>query len=411
MEATKHGLHVVMLTSQFLPEVFGGAEQQCLRLSRELVGKGVKVTILTSRQNPQTPAKEELHGVSIVRFQTKHPPQIGGGKIGSTVAWFAALRRWFSVHGAQIDIVHCHQAKLNALAGVLLADKLSVPCIVKLGSAGPNLDLLSLEKKRFLYGKWAARQVVRRASMLIAISSEMLSDLQGYGVADDRCIFIPNGCEPFPLNGEERDRARRDIRQMHGVSDNDVLITFVGRLETQKNVLTLIDAFGEVLSAFPNARLAILGDGELMEEIKQRGQALFDGGNAFLAGRVSNVGDYLAASDVFVLPAFAEGMSNALLEAMSAGLPSIVSAVSGNTDLVLTGRTGWIYGDPSDKAALVGCLKEAVALEPNARREMGSAAKTCVQEHYEMPVVADRYIDLYRELITRSENTQVASET
>lgn len=388
-----------MLTSQFLPEVFGGAEQQCLRLSREIAAKGHKVTVLTSRQQLQTRGEEEVDGVSIVRLWTKFPPQLGGMRIGHTLAWTIALNRWLKANADRVGIIHCHQAKLNAVIGVVLARQLSVPCIVKVGSAGPNLDFRSLEKKRLFYGKLASRHVAKHASKIVAISSEMLRDLYDYGVDSQRCVHIPNGCQPLSRNQRDLMRTRDAIRQRHDIQRDDVLITFVGRMEVQKNVLTLIDAFTRVASDAPKAKLAMIGDGALLSDAQDRAKALIEKGTILFTGRISNVDAYLAASDIFVLPAYAEGMSNALLEAMSFGLPSIVSAVSGNTDLVQPGRTGWIYGDPADRASLVKCLLEALALDEGARRQLGQAAKAIVEQEYQMPSIADRYIALYREVL------------
>jgi glycosyltransferase involved in cell wall biosynthesis len=115
-------------------------------------------------------------------------------------------------------------------------------------------------------------------------------------------------------------------------------------------------------------------------------------------GRVDTVGDWLEAADLFVLPARAEGMSNALLEAMAHGVPQVASAVSGNTDLVDQGRTGWLYGPPEDPAALAGVLAEALTCPPNRLAAMARASRERVRADYSMDAVADRYAALYRSL-------------
>jgi glycosyltransferase involved in cell wall biosynthesis len=116
-------------------------------------------------------------------------------------------------------------------------------------------------------------------------------------------------------------------------------------------------------------------------------------------GRVDTVSDHLGAADLFVLPARAEGMSNALLEAMAHGLPQIVSKVSGNTDLVIEGRTGWFYAPPEDARALARVLAQALACPSETLAAMAGASRHRVQEGYAMDSVAARHAALYRSLI------------
>jgi len=389
------------LTSQFLPEVFGGAEQQCLRLSRALSGRGVAPHILTSRFDVNTPAQEILDGVPVTRLYAKHPPQMGGPYIGSTMRWMRDLSRWFATHKGSYDLIHCHQAKVNAWAGVRNAKRHGVPALVKLGSAGPNLDFYSLEKKKYLWGKWAAREVAQDMDRVIGISDEMERDLVAYGIEDARRVHIPNGVE-VPAwaspqrNSPEQGAIRSRIRQRLGLSDTDLMVLFVGRMEVQKNVDTLLKAFAPVAD---QAHLVLLGDGDLMQDHQELAAQLGLSGRCHFEGRVDTVPDYQAATDMFVLPAIAEGMSNALLEAMAAGALPVVSEVSGNTDLVDAGETGVLYNPPRDADALTRALRQAFELTPAQRATLCAAAHLKIRDHFSMDAVADRYVDLYKTIV------------
>jgi glycosyltransferase involved in cell wall biosynthesis len=387
-------LRVVMLINLFLPEVFAGGEQQCLRLSRALLARGVEPVILTSRSRAETVAVEMMQGVEVHRLWSPVEPQKGGRHIGASLAWMRKVARWIDAQRDRIDLIHCHHAKFNAWIGVRAARRIGVPCIVKLGSAGPNFDFLSLEKKRFLYGRLAARDIRNGASAFIGTSSEMMDNLRGYGIGPDRLFRIPNGVELPGTGGTDAGR----LRSMTGLCADERLIVFAGRMERQKNIETLLRAFATVTARDIPARLVLLGDGAYLDAHRRLADRVGLGARVRFMGRVDTVGDWLEAADLFVLPARAEGMSNALLEAMAHGVPQVASAVSGNTDLVDQGRTGWLYGPPEDPAALAGVLAEALTCPANRLAAMARASRERVRADYSMDAVADRHAALYRSL-------------
>lgn len=396
---SKPPLRVLMLINLFMPEVFAGGERQCLRLSAALTARGVRPHILTSRSDPNTLEHEVMEGVPVTRLWSAHQPQKGGRHLASSFTWMRQVSKWIDMHRDEIDVIHCHHAKLNAWVGINAAKRIGVPGIVKLGSAGPNFDFFSLEKKRFFYGKIAARRIKRDARAIVGISEEMMADLKAYGVEDQRRIWIPNGVEMPEIEPHKQAQAAIELRNEIGADPRERVAVFAGRMERQKNVETLLRAFAELTLIGIPGRLVLLGDGVLMEEHKRLASTLGLDNRVTFTGRVENVSDYLGASDVFVLPALAEGMSNAVLEAMAAGVPQIVSTVSGNTDLVKHGETGWLYGDPRDHAALTAALKEAFSCPQDTLNTMAIATRAYAQRTFSIDAVADRYLTLYQSLV------------
>jgi glycosyltransferase involved in cell wall biosynthesis len=115
-----------------------------------------------------------------------------------------------------------------------------------------------------------------------------------------------------------------------------------------------------------------------------------------LPGQVKNVAEYLQAADLFVLPSRAEGLSNALLEAMAVGLPIVATAVGGTSDAISHGGNGLLIL-PEDQVA----LSEAIIslLQDSALRErLGYAARCTVETEYTISSVAARYLELYQTL-------------
>lgn len=389
---------VLMLTSQFLPEIFGGAEQQCMRLSKALSHLGVKTHILTSRSNNDTPKEETVDGVRITRLTTKCPPQLGGRHIGSTFYWYRNAQSWIDTRSNDFDIIHCHQAKLNAWVGVRAASRHGLRSVVKVGSAGENFDLRTLERKSFLWGRLAASDILQKTDRFVAISSEIMRDAVEYGFAKERCVLIPNGVLRFSIAQSSKLKIRADIRQSLGIDQNARVLIFVGRIEPQKNLHVLLHAASSLLKEV-GRHLIVLGDGSLLPEMVHLSHRLGIGDKVHFLGRVENVAHYLFSADVFVLPSIAEGMSNAALEAMNAGLPIILSNVSGSSELLNKSEGGWIYGEPNDLVSLNSILQRMFTDSSGSLRVRGQYNEVYVHKRFSIDAVADTYCELYNELM------------
>lgn len=395
---------VVMLTSQFLPEVYGGAEQQCLRLSVALAERGARPVIVTSRSDPRTPAEETVTGIPVYRLLTPHPPQSGGTRIASTVRWLAGLRQWFRSHAGEVDLIHCHQAKINAYAGVRAARRYGWPSVVKIGTATPNFDLHSLAKKRWVYGRTMARYVAAHAGRFVAISDNIIRNLADYGIPEKRCVKIPNGITLRPIDEKDRERRRKAMRDHHEINAGEYVLLFAGRMEPQKNIELLLNATARLNRP---TRILLCGDGTYLPQYARLAHELGLHKRVHFLGRVNDISDYLAAADLFVLPTKAEGMSNSLLEAMAMAVPCVASKVSGNVDLIEHGESGWLFEIENGEIALRDALEAALKTDDEARAEIGRAGRRQIERNYDMAMVADRYLELYRSLLVPSDKLAI----
>ena len=146
-------------------------------------------------------------------------------------------------------------------------------------------------------------------------------------------------------------------------------IVSVGRLAPQKNFPMLIDAFAKIKEEFPDYQLTIFGEGPLREELQSQIDRLHLTESALLAGRSNQVIEELRSAKLFCMSTNAEGMSNALIEAMCVGLPVITTKVSGAEELVDDGKTGFIT-PIGDEAQLVVALRKMLGNEA-LMKEMG----------------------------------------
>ena len=97
-----------------------------------------------------------------------------------------------------------------------------------------------------------------------------------------------------------------------------------------------------------------------------------------------------------------------MLEAMAAGVPQVASSVSGNTDLIVQGETGWLYGAPRDADALRAKIETALSMKDAALDNVGASAQHRVQEFYSIEAVARRYLALYDDLLSETQIHAVA---
>lgn len=185
---------------------------------------------------------------------------------------------------------------------------------------------------------------------------------------------------------------RDTLREKHGISDEIVFIT-AASLKAGKGHDYLIEVFRELKEDGYRFKCFFAGDGPLKESLKLKVKGLKLEEQIIFLGNIDNIADYLNASDVFVFPSFSEGLSVALMEAMFIGLPSIVTNVGSNPDLVNTGFNGTVVlpGDKRGlKNALVFYLQNKYII-----REYGTSAKAIIEKRYSF---IDRYLRQYYEL-------------
>jgi glycosyltransferase involved in cell wall biosynthesis len=371
----------------------GGAEVQAHRLARALIADGHTVELVTARQRGESPL-ELVEGVPVRRlFAFGNRPLVW--RLGS-YSYVGLLVRELLRRKDEHDVVHVHQA-FHAAFGAVLARRLGGrPVIVKVATAGRFGDLEQMRAGRPTLPAGSSRmldQVLAQADALVAISDAIADELVAAGAPPDRVIRIPNGVEMGPLpTVQERAEARATL----SIDPLVPVAVYVGRSGAQKGSDILLAAWRMLFSSrAPAAHLFVLGEG-LQTDAAFMAEAGAFGPVVTVAGRVRDVRRYLLAADLFVLPSRGEGMSNAILEAMAAGVPCLVSDIPANRELVTAGQTGLTF--PSeDAAALAAAITNALS-NRSGLSLLAAAARANVETHYSMSSVARRYQELYARL-------------
>jgi len=173
----------------------------------------------------------------------------------------------------------------------------------------------------------------------------------------------------------------------------------VGRLWLQKNPHCFLAAAEQVLKVYPDTHFCLLGDGELKPSLEAfvKKRAMED--NVHFLGWCTDVEKILPCFDIFVLTSLWEGMPLAILEAMSCGLPCVVSDIPGNRDLVTEGKDGLLFAE-NDSAALAKGLCELIK-DPELRAKQGDEARTKVLQEYDIRRRVEIMAQTYRDLLCR----------
>lgn len=174
----------------------------------------------------------------------------------------------------------------------------------------------------------------------IAICNAIRQRLLTAGVPEDKITLVYDGLDPKPWTGlrEGREAARETL----GIDQDAQVITLAGVLRPRKGQHILIDAFAKLATKYPKALLFLAGGGTEIERLRQQVEDRGLQGRVRVPGPVKPVFDVYAASDVFVMPSFHEGLCNACLEASFAELPQVVSTAGGNAEIIVDGETGYV---------------------------------------------------------------------
>jgi glycosyltransferase involved in cell wall biosynthesis len=213
----------------------------------------------------------------------------------------------------------------------------------------------------------------------------------------ERISVIPNGVlAPSAEDTSGRESVRREL----GAAPDDVALVCVARLDGHKGHARVIRAHAELRRRGLPTQLWLLGDGgeraaleQLVAELGVRDQVRF-------LGVVPNVRRYLAASDVFLLLSEHEGMPNAVIEAMSAGLPVVATAVGGVPEALDQGRAGIVVAPDAPDATVVTTLA-ALATDPERRLALGERARERAQACYSLDAAFDRLLRHYEGILGR----------
>jgi glycosyltransferase involved in cell wall biosynthesis len=345
----------------------GGAELMMLDLASELRSRGHAVLpVNLANGTGWLGARFEAAGFQPATFAIRSAVDLGA------VRSLTSILRDF-----RADVVHSHEFTM-AIYGAAAAPRAGARHVITMHG---GLYYASAWRRRVAL-RWAAQ----RSDALVGVSVATAAALERILGAGRRAVVVPNG---IPQRSGVRDRVRREL----SIPANELLIVAVGNLYPVKGHAVLLDALA-MLGDRAGWHLAIAGRGE--EEGRLRAQSAAAGidERVHILGFRDDIPDILAAGDIFAMPSLSEGLPLALVEAMSFGLPVVVTRVGGVPEVV-TDDVEALLVPPSDAGALASALRTLLD-DADLRRRLGDAGRMRAQRDYAIATMADRYERLYR---------------
>ncbi len=398
-------MKILMLTWEYPPRIVGGIARVVHDLSKRLIKDGHEVTVVTYKDG-DTPAYENDKGVEVYRVENYmiHP--------NNFIDWIMQLNFNLIAKATEIiqkegkfDVIHAHDW-LVANAAKALKNAFDIPIVATIHAteAGRNSGIHDDTQRYINDTEWL---LTYEATEVIVNSNYMKNHVQGlFGLPFDKINVIPNGINLTNFNGVDRDY---DFRRQYAM-DNEKIILYVGRLVYEKGVQHLISAMPKILENYHDAKLIIAGKGGMLDELKGQAEAMGLSNKVYFTGYLNSkqVQKMYKCADVAVFPSTYEPFGIVALEAMLAGVPTVVSDIGGLNEIVDHGINGMksYAGNSNSIADSVISLLYDKQLAANISKK----AKQKVKEEFNWNKIAQDTHYIYEQAICKTMSQRQAEQ-
>ena len=243
---------------------------------------------------------------------------------------------------------------------------------------------------------WLDRKLIGRTAAMTANSASVADFYQTIGVPRHVITVIPNA---IPRALDSAELSREQALTVLGLEAHHKVVGFIGRLAPQKRLSDVIWAFQLLHQLVDTVRLVLIGDGPQRDMLAEIAEGFGCRDKIVFAGHRQDAYSLLASVDVFVLASEFEGMSNSLMEAMSLGIPCVVSDIAPNRELITHEQTGLVF--PLGKSPdLTKALARLLQDEPLSRR-LGDAGKHYIEDNHSVERMVQCHRSLYQQVQQR----------
>lgn len=401
-------MKILIVTTFFHPDKFGGAERVVFELARHLVRLDLEVTVLTHRASG-TREEEELEGFRVIRYSAS-----AKGRLAFYASVYRGARGKVKelLRRESFDVLHTHQ--------LLSAFAVSFPSCPFRGRrvASFHAPYHQEFETKYLEGrpsressgrlpivpallsgvlKWGDRRVLQGADAILVHSRFILNQVEALlrGKAR-RAHVIPAGVDLETFRPPER---KEDLRDKLGIAAGVPLLFTVRRLVERMGIEDLIDACVLLTERNVPFQLVVGGEGPLREKLEERASNSSAKNRIRFLGRIPEdaLPDWYGAGDLFVLPTRSlEGFGMVTLEALSCGVPVAATAV-GATPEILEDLDGNLLMEGAGAQAMADHLARLLA-DPDGLKSLGRKARSLVEERYTWRRAAERTLQVYESI-------------
>lgn len=361
-----------------------GAEKQLTLLATRLPPEQFEVRVFAlTRGGPY--AQELLsHDIPVRVFRKRF-------KFDPLLLW----RLRCAIHEERPDILHTWLFAGNAYGRLAVGARPSCPVVV---------SERCVDTWKSGWQLWLDRRMVPRTTRLVANSQSVAAFYRHVGYPAEKVQVIVNGVDAAPARAAPEvagtnplGPTRAELLEKLELPADCRIIGYVGRLARQKRVEDLVWAFELLRMTEPRVAFVVIGDGPERSRLEGfAGQLRMHAHIRFLGHR-DDVSQFWPLLDVFWLASDFEGQSNSLMEAMSAGIPAVVSDIPPNRELVIPEQSGFVV-PVGDRAEFT---RQTLTLlhEPELARRLGIAAQARIRDEFSVDRMVAGYASLYREVL------------
>ena len=390
-------MKILMLTWEYPPRIVGGIARVVHDISHRLIKDGHEVTVVTYKEG-ELPEYENDKGVEVYRVENYmiHPTNF--------IEWILQLNFNLTAKATEImnrkgkfDVIHAHDW-LVASSAKTLKQAFDIPLVstIHATEAGRNSGIHDETQRYINDTEWL---LTYESTEVIVNSNYMKSHVQGlFGLPFDKINVIPNGINLNNFTGIERDY---DFRRQYAM-DNEKIILYVGRLVYEKGIQNLISAMPKILNGYNDAKLIIAGKGGMLDELRAQVDSMGLSNKVYFTGYLNakQVQKMYKCADVAVFPSTYEPFGIVALEAMLAGIPTVVSDVGGLNEIVEHGVDGMksYSGNPNSIADSV----LSILYDPQLAQSISKKAKQKVKEEFNWNKIAQDTHYVYEKAICKT---------
>lgn len=398
-------MKILMLSWEYPPRIVGGISRVVHDLSKRLIKDGHEVYVITYKEG-DVPAFEDDKGVKVYRVDNYmiNP--------NNFIDWIMQLNfnmitkaNELIASGIKFDVVHAHDW-LVAYSAKTIKSSYNIPLVstIHAHEAGRNNGIHDEVQRYINDTEWL---LTYESSEVIVNSNFMKGELQRtFNLPYDKINVVPNGINLTAFNGVEKDyNFRRNY-----ASDNEKIILFMGRLVNEKGIQHLIDAMPKVIEHYNDAKLVIAGKGGMLDQLKAKVSALGIEHKVCFAGYLNSkqVTKMYKCADVAVFPSTYEPFGVVALEAMLAGVPTVVSDIGGLNETVdheINGMKSYAGNANSIADSIISLL-----YNPALRDRIVKNAKIKVKNEYNWVKRAQDTHFVYQKAICKTVATRQAEQ-